>query len=73
MKFPSKKDDKHVGRKVIEKAIQDMVIKLISHMKFVVVSGRTVVGTSESIAAALKGRRGVVIVTLNNAGAITDN
>ena len=60
-------EDKHVKREVIEKLIQDMANQAKStRMKFAVVSGRILVGKSESIAAALKGRKGVVMVQLGN-------
>ena len=63
--FPSEKDKKHVKREGIEKAIQDMANQQPPEMKFAVVSGRIMVGKSESIAAALKGRRGVIKVKLD--------
>ena len=59
-------EDKHVKREEIEKAIQDMANQSkCTRMKFAVVSGRILVGKSESIAAALKGRRGVIKVKLD--------
>jgi len=72
LKFGIEEKDKHVGRKVIEKAIQDMAIQPIKHMKFGVVSGRIMVGKTESIVAALKGRKGVIKVKLSEVGVISE-
>ena len=65
LEFPSIIDEKHVGRLELERAIQDMANQQPPQMKFAVVSGRVLVGKSESIAAALKGRRGVIKVKLD--------
>ena len=65
LEFPSEKHKKHVKREGIEKAIQEIGNQQPPEMKFAVVSGRVLVGKSESIAAALKGRRGVVKVKLD--------
>ena len=66
--FPSEKDEKHVKREGIEKAIQEIANQQPPEMKFAVVCGRIMVGKSESIAAALKGRKGVVKVKLDRKG-----
>ena len=66
--FPSEKDKKHVKREGIEKAIQEIANQQPPEMKFAVVCGRIMVGKSESIAAALKGRKGVVKVKLDREG-----
>jgi len=71
LKFPSEKDKKHVKREEIEKAIQDMANQQPPEMKFAVVSGRLIVGKSESITAALKGRRGVITVTLDSGSVVS--
>jgi len=71
LKLDIGKAEKHIERKEIEEAIQNMAIQPISEMKFAVLCGRILVGKTESIVSALKGRRGVVIVTLDSEGVVT--
>ena len=72
LKFAVSMEQEHIERKEIEKAIQDMAIRHPPpHMKYAVVCGRRRVGKSESTTASLKGRRGVVMVTLDSVDVVT--
>ena len=57
-------ENKHVKRELVEEAIRDMAGQQPPDMKYGVVSGREMVGKTASIKSALKGRRGVISITL---------
>jgi hypothetical protein len=68
LEFKDKKKQKHVNRDLIENKIRDLANQGCGpDRKFAVVSGRILVGKTESITSAFKDRKGVVKIKLNNA------
>ena len=72
LKLEIGKDDKHVKRVEVEKAIQDMANQPLSQMKIAVICGRQEVGKSESTVVGLNGRKGVIRARIGSGSVITD-